>query len=46
MSYDVLMNAYELKSIAILTVKIFDYICILWGISGNEAVNILNSSAL
>ena len=44
--HDVLMTAYELKSIAILNVKIVDYICILWGISGNEAVNILNNSAL
>ena len=44
--HDVLMTAFELKNIAILKVKGFDYRCILWGISKNEAVNILNSSVL
>ena len=42
--HDILMTAYELKNIAILTVKGVDYRCILWGISKNEAVNILNNS--
>ena len=37
--HDVLMNAYELKNIAILNVKGVDYICILWGMSKNEAAN-------
>ena len=40
------MTAYELKNIAILNVKGIDYRCILWGISKNEAVNILNNSVL
>ena len=44
--HDVLMTAYELKNIAILNVKSVDYRCILWGISRNEAVDILNNSVL
>ena len=44
--HDVLMTAFELKNIAILKVKGFDYRYILWGISINEAVNILNNSVL
>ena len=43
---DVLMTAYELKTIALLNVKGFDFRCILWGISRNEAFNRLNNSAL
>ena len=44
--HDVLMTAYQLKNIAILSVKGFDYRCILWGFSKNETVNILNNSVL
>ena len=44
--HNVLMAAYELKNIAILNVKGVDCRCILWGISRNEAVNILNNSVL
>ena len=44
--HDVLMTAYELKNIAMLTVKGVDQRFILWGISKNEAVNILNNSVL
>ena len=40
------MTAYELKNIAILNIKGVDYRCILWTISKNEAVNILNNSVL
>ena len=40
------MTAYELKNIEILNVKGIDYRCILWGISKNEAVNILNNFVL
>ena len=40
------MTSYELKSIAILNVNGVDYRCILWSISKNEAVNILNNSVL
>ena len=39
------MMAYELKNIAILNVSV-DYRCILWGISRNGVVNILNKSKL
>ena len=44
--HNVLMTAYELKNIAILTVKRVDYRCILLGISKNEAVNRLKNSVL
>ena len=44
--HDVLMTAYELKIVAILTVKGVDYRCILWGISKNEAANVLNDFVL
>ena len=40
------MTDYELKNIAVLTVKDVDYRCILWGISKNEVFNILNNSVL
>ena len=35
-----------LFKIAILNVKGVDYRCILWGISKNKVVNILNNSVL
>ena len=44
--HDVLTTAYELKNIAILNVKGVDCRCILWAISKNEAVNILNNSVV
>ena len=40
------MTAYELKSIAILSIKGVDFRCVLWGISRDEAVNRLNNSVL
>ena len=40
------MTAYELKNIAILTVKDIDFRFILWGMSRDEAVNRLNNSVL
>ena len=40
------MTAYELKNIAILTVKDIDFRCVLWGMSRDEAVNRLNNSVL
>ena len=40
------MISYELKNIAMLNAKGFDYSCILWGISRDEAVNRLNNSVL
>ena len=39
-----LMAAYELKNITILNVKDVDYRCILWGVSKNDEINILNNS--
>ena len=44
--HDILMTAYELKSIAKLNVKNVSFRCILWGISKDEAVNRLNNSVL
>ena len=44
--HDVLMNAYELKNIAMLNVKGVDFRCILLSISRDEAVNKLNNSVL
>ena len=44
--HDILMTAYELKSIAKLNVKSVSFRCILWGISKDEAVNRLNNSVL
>ena len=41
---DVLMTTYELKNIAILSVRGVDFRCILWDISKNKAINRLNNS--
>ena len=43
---NILMTAYELKNIEILSVKGVVFRCILWGISRDEAVNRLNKSVL
>ena len=43
MYWRLLMNQ---KTYWILNVKGVDYRCILWGITRNEAVNILNNSVL
>ena len=41
------MTAYKLKNIiTILNLKSADYRCILWGISRNKTVNVLNNSVL
>ena len=40
------MTAYELKNIAILNVKEVDFRYILWDISRDEAVSMLNNSVL
>ena len=42
----VLVTSHDLKNTAIFTVKGVDCRCILWGVSENEAVNILNNSVL
>ena len=40
------MTVYELKNIAILNVKGVDFRYILWDISRDEAVRMLNNSVL
>ena len=44
--HDILMTAYELKNIAILNVKGYNFRCILKDISRDESVNRLNNSVL
>ena len=44
--YNVLMTTYELKNITVLNVKVVDYGSVLWAVSKNEVVNILNNSVL
>ena len=44
--HDVLMTAYELKNIAILNVKVVDFRCILWGISKDEVLDVVDNSVL
>ena len=40
------MMAYELENIAILNVKGVNYRCHLWGMTNNEAINIMKNSDL
>ena len=40
------MMVYELKDIAILNIKGFDYRCIMWNMSRSDAINRLNNSKL
>ena len=40
------MTTYELKNITVLNVKVVDYRSVLWAVSKNEVVNILNNSVL
>ena len=44
--HDVSMMAYELQNIAILNAKGVDYSFILWCISKNDVINMLNNSLL
>ena len=44
--HDLLMMAYSLENIAILSAKGATFRCILWGISRNEGLRRLNSSVL
>ena len=37
---------YELENIAILNVKDVDYRCVLWNITRNDAINMLDNSEL
>ena len=43
---DILMMAFELENIAILNVKGVDYKCVLWGVTKNDAINVLGDSQL
>ena len=40
------MTAYELKNIAISSIKGATFSCILWGVSRNEGLRRLNNSVL
>ena len=44
--YDILMIACELKNFAILNVKGVDYRCLLWDVTKNDAVNMMDNSKL
>ena len=44
--HDLSMMAYELKNIAMLNVKRVDYRCVLWNMTQNDAINLLNNSWL
>ena len=44
--HDILVIPFELKNFVILNVKGVDYRRILWSISWNEDINILNNSVL
>ena len=44
--HDILMIAHELENIAILNVKGIDYRRVLWNITKNDAIKILNNSLL
>ena len=40
------MMVYELEKISILSVKGIDYICVIWNMTGSDAINGFNSSQL
>ena len=40
------MMVYGLKNIAILNVKDVDYRCVLWNMTRNDAINMLDNSKL
>ena len=44
--YDILMIACELQNFAILNVKGVDYRCLLWDVTKNDAVNMMDNSKL
>ena len=43
---DISMIAYELENIAILSVNVIDYRCVIWNMTRNDAINRLNNSEL
>ena len=40
------MMAYELKNTAMLNAKGVDYRCVLWGVTKNDGINMLDNSKL
>ena len=40
------MMVYELEKISILSVKGIDHICVIWNMTGSDAINGFNSSQL
>ena len=40
------MMAYELKNTAMLNAKGIDYRCVLWGVTKNDGINMLDNSKL
>ena len=40
------MMAYELKNIAMLNAKGVDYRCVLWGVTKNDGINMLDNFKL
>ena len=44
--HDISMSTYGLENIEILNVKGVDYRCILWNITRNDAINMLNNFKL
>ena len=43
---NVMMTASKLKNVEISNVKSFDYTCVLWGVTKNDANNMLDNSKL
>ena len=44
--HDLLMMAYSLENIAVLSAKVATFRCVFWGISRNEGLRRLNNSVL
>ena len=44
--HDISMMAYDLENIAMLNVKGIGYRCVMWSMTRNEAVHMLNNSRL
>ena len=44
--HDISMMAYNLENNAILNIKSFDYRCVIWNMTINDAINRLNNSKL
>ena len=44
--HDISMMAYELENIAILNMKSVGYRCVIWNMTKNDTINMLNNSKL